>query len=150
VQFAKAKGCWVAATANSESVDFVRHLTADQVIDYTKAPFEEEVAPVDLVFDLVDGDSRERAWKLVKKGGRLISTLTEPSQDKAKACGITAMRYTVHPSGGQLAEIAALISARKVKPYVTATYPFEKVVAAEQELERGHMRGKMVLQVAAA
>jgi len=150
VQFAKSKGCWVAATASGEGVDFVRRLAADQVVDYTKDLFEEQVEPVDLVFDLVDGDSRERAWTLVKRGGRLISTLTEPSQDRAKAGGVTAMRYTAHPSGAQLAEIAALISSRKVMPHVTATYPFEKVVQAEQELEKGHMLGKMVLQVAAA
>ncbi len=150
VQFAKSKGCFVAATASGEGVDFVRHLAADQVIDYTKDLFEEQIEPVDLVFDLVDGDSRERSWGLIRKGGRLVSTLTEPSQDRAKAAGVTAMRYTVHPSGSQLAEIAALISARKVMPHVTATFPFEKVVAAEQELEKGHMLGKMVLQMAAA
>ena len=150
VQFAKAKGCWVAATASGEGVDFVRHLAADQVVDYTKDLFEEQIDPVDLVFDLVDGDSRDRSWGLIKKGGRLVSTLTEPSQKRAKAAHVTALRYTVHPDGGQLAEIAALISARKVMPHVSATYPLEKVVAAEQELEKGHMRGKMVLQVAAA
>jgi len=150
VQFAKSRGCFVAATASGEGVDFVRHLAADQVIDYTRDLFEEQVEPVDLVFDLVDGDSRERSWKLVRKGGRLVSTLTEPSQEEAARRGITAARYTVRPDGGQLAEIAALISSRKVMPHVTATYPLEKVVQAERELEKGHMRGKMVLQVAAA
>jgi len=132
------------------AVQFVRHLAADQVVDYTKDLLAEQIEPVDLVFDLVDGDSREQAWALVKKGGRLVSTLTEPSQDKAKAQQITALRYTAHPSGSQLAEIAALISSKKVMPHVTATYPFEKLVAAEQELEKGHMRGKMVIQIAAA
>lgn len=150
VQFAKSKGCTVIATASGEGVDFVRHLAADQVVDYTKDLLADQIDPVDLVFDLVDGNSREQAWALVKKGGRLVSTLTEPSQIKAKALKITALRYTVHPSGSQLAEIAALISSKKVMPHVTATYPFEKVVAAEQALEKGHMRGKMVLQVAAA
>jgi NADPH:quinone reductase-like Zn-dependent oxidoreductase len=150
VQFAKSRGCTVIATASGEGVDFVRHLAADQVIDYTKDLLADQVEPVDLVFDLVDGDARDQVWALVKKGGRLVSTLTEPSQQKAKAREITALRYTAHPSGAQLAEIAALIASKKVMPHVTATYPFEKLVAAEQELEKGHMRGKMVIQIAAA
>lgn len=150
IQFAKSKGCFVATTASGEGVDFARHLAADQVIDYTKDLFEEVVEPVDLVYDLIDGDTRERSWGVLKKGGRLVSTLTEPSQDEAKRHQVTATRYTVRPDGGQLAEIGALISSRKVMPHVTVTYPFEKAAFAEQELAKGHMKGKMVLQVAAA
>ncbi len=150
IQFAKAKGCFVTTTASGEGVSFARRLAADQVIDYTKERFEDIVDPVDLVYDLIDGDTRERSWGVLKKGGRLVSTLTEPSQDQARKYGVTATRYTAHPDGGQLAEIAALISAHKVMPHVTVTYPFEKAAYAEQELEKGHMQGKMVLQMAAA
>src|SRR5512146_44947 len=55
VQFAKARGATVAATVATEDVDFVRRLGADQVIDYTRERFEEQVREVDLVLDLVAG-----------------------------------------------------------------------------------------------
>jgi hypothetical protein len=50
-----------------------------------------------MVFDLIDGETRERSWKLLKKGGVLVTTLTDPSQDNAKEHDVRAMRYTVEP-----------------------------------------------------
>lgn len=92
VQFAKAKGARVVTTVSTENVEFALALGADVVIDYKKQRFEDEVADLDMVFDLIDGDTRERSWKLLKKGGVLVSTLTDPSQEKAKQFGVRAMR----------------------------------------------------------
>jgi NADPH:quinone reductase-like Zn-dependent oxidoreductase len=101
-----------------------------------------------MVFDLIDGETRERSWELLKKGGRLISTLTEPSQDRAKALGVTAMRYTVEPDGEELAEIGRLADAGKLKPHVQATFPLEQAADALASVERGHTAGKVVLTCA--
>jgi hypothetical protein len=60
-----------------------------------------------MVCDLIDGETRERSWKLLKKGGILVTTLTDPSQDKAKERGVRATRYTVEEDGSELAEIAS-------------------------------------------
>jgi NADPH:quinone reductase-like Zn-dependent oxidoreductase len=45
---------------------------------------EDEASGLDMVFDLIDGETRARSWKLLKKGGILVTTLTDPSQDKAR------------------------------------------------------------------
>src|SRR5580704_15234579 len=81
VQFAKAKGARVITTVSTGNVQFARDLGADVVIDYKKQRFEDEASDLDMVFDLIDGETRERSWKLLKKGGILIS---DPSQDRAK------------------------------------------------------------------
>lgn len=145
IQFAKAKGARVLTTVSSEHIDLVRSIGADVVIDYKAQRFEDVAKDVDVVFDLIDGETRERSWALLAKGGRLISTLTEPAQDRAKALGVTAMRYTVEPDGEELAQIAKLAEAGKLKPHIQATFPLEQASQALAIVERGHTAGKVVL-----
>lgn len=147
IQFAKAKGAHVITTVSAANVDFVRRLGADEVIDYQAQRFEDVIAEVDLVFDLVGGDTQERSWKVLKRGGVLVSTLTEPSQDDAAARGARGLRYTVTESGADLAAIGELIDSGKVKPVITKTYQLKEAAAAERFLEQEHPAGKVVLSV---
>jgi NADPH:quinone reductase-like Zn-dependent oxidoreductase len=100
-----------------------------------------------MVFDLIDGETRERSWKLLKPGGTLVSTLTDPSQEKAKELGVQALRYTVEANGNELAEIGALVTAGKVKAHVQRTYPLEEAAQALTAVEKSHPVGKIVLIV---
>jgi NADPH:quinone reductase-like Zn-dependent oxidoreductase len=148
VQFAKAKGARVLTTVSTDNVMFARALGADVVIDYKTQRFEEHAGNLDMVFDLIDGDTRERSWSLLKKGGVLVSTLTAPSQDKAKQFGVRALRYTVEADGEELAEIATLVAAGKVKPHVQKTFALDAAADALASVEQGHSVGKVVLKVA--
>jgi NADPH:quinone reductase-like Zn-dependent oxidoreductase len=145
IQFAKAKGARVLTTVSSDNVAFARSLGADVVIDYKTQRFENHASDLDMVFDLIDGETRERSWALLKRGGALVCTLTDPSQDKAKEHGVRAMRYTVEADGVELAEIAELITAGKVKPHVAKTFSLAEAAEALSEVEKGHSVGKTVL-----
>jgi NADPH:quinone reductase-like Zn-dependent oxidoreductase len=147
IQFAKAKGAKVFTTVSTDNVDFARELGADVVIDYRKQRFEDEVSDLDVVFDLIDGETRERSWKIVKKGGVLVTTLTDPSQDKAREHGVRAMRYTVEADGPELTEIAGLVTSGEVKPHVQKTYPLRSAIDALASVEEGHSVGKIVMTV---
>jgi NADPH:quinone reductase-like Zn-dependent oxidoreductase len=147
VQFAKAKGARVLTTASTDSLEFARTLGADVVIDYKTQRFEELAQDLDMVFDLVDGETRERSWKLLKKGGVLVTTLTEPSQQTAAQYGVRALRYTVEADGKELAEILSLVTSGRVKPHVQKTYPLEEAAQALNSVEQGHSVGKIVLTV---
>jgi NADPH:quinone reductase-like Zn-dependent oxidoreductase len=147
VQFAKAKGARVLTTVSTSNVAFAKSLGADVVIDYQTQRFEDHAAGVDMVFDLIDGETRERSWRLVKPGGTLISTLSEPSQEKARQLGVRALRYTVEADGAELAEIGELVATGKVTPHVAKTYPLEEAAEALAALEQGHSVGKIVLVV---
>jgi NADPH:quinone reductase-like Zn-dependent oxidoreductase len=147
IQFAKAKGAHVLTTVSTGNVAFAKSLGADVVIDYRTQRFEDHASDLDMVFDLIDGETRERSWKLLKRGGTLVSTLTEPSQEKAKEMGVRALRYTVEADGSELAEIAALVAAGQVKPHVEATYRLEDASRALRAVERNHPAGKIVLIV---
>jgi NADPH:quinone reductase-like Zn-dependent oxidoreductase len=150
VQFAKAKGAIVIATCSSRDVEFVRGLGADQVIDYHADRFEDQVAPVDLVYDLIGGETQDRSWAVVKDGGAMVSTLTEPDKAKAATKHARVAHYMAHPDGDQLAEIAKLIDAGRVSPTITNVFPLQSAAEAERVLEHDHVRGKIVLDVAKA
>jgi NADPH:quinone reductase-like Zn-dependent oxidoreductase len=147
VQIAKTKGAWVAATCSGRDIDFVKRLGADQVIDYQKKRFEDEVAEMDLVFDLVAGETQQRSFAVLKQGGALISTLQEPDKNKAKAKNLRTAHYMAQPNAAQLAEIGRLLLAGKLKPYVFKTFKLEEAGKAEQALAEQHVQGKIVLTV---
>ena len=147
IQFAKAKGARVLTTVSTNNVDFARSLGADVVIDYKTERFEERVRDLDMVLDLIDGETRERSWRLLRRGGVLVSTLSEPSQETARRYGVRALRYTVEANGSELAEIENLVASGQVKPHVQKTFQLEEVAQAMGEVEHGRAVGKIVLSL---
>ena len=59
-QTAKAKGAIVVGTASAQHNAYLSSIGVDQVIDYTKVEFEEQVGHVDVVIDTVGGDTSVR------------------------------------------------------------------------------------------
>lgn len=150
IQFAKHRGATVLTTVSGRDMDFALRLGADQVIDYKTQRFEEVASEVDVVFDLVGGDTRDRSWSVLKSGGILVSTLGQPAKTKADAYHVRAAGYLVQPDAAQLIEIGRLIDAEKVRPFVVqAVFPFSAAPQAEQRLQEGHVKGKMILEWAA-
>jgi NADPH:quinone reductase-like Zn-dependent oxidoreductase len=147
IQFAKAKGAVVATTVSSQDMEFARSLGADEVVDYKSERFEDKVHDVDLVFDLVAGDTQERSWAVLKDGGTMVSTLAKPSENRAREHSARAAHYVAHPDAAELTEIGRLIDEGKVRPHVQATYPLDHAAEAQQRVEREHAQGKVVLEV---
>lgn len=147
IQFAKARGAEVLTTASTANLEYVRSLGADTVIDYKAQRFEDIARDVDVVFDLLGGETRERSWQVLKRGGIMVSTVGQPDAAKASEHGVRAKGYMSEPNGAQLLEIRALIDAGKVRPTVTKTFPLESAGAAQTFLEHEHPRGKIVLTI---
>jgi NADPH:quinone reductase-like Zn-dependent oxidoreductase len=147
IQFAKIKGATVLTTVSGQNLDFVTELGVDRAIDYQSQRFEEIARDVDLVLDLVGGETQERSWSVLKPGGMLVSALGEPSREKAMQHRARGIGYRAQANAGQLAEIGRLIDQGKLHPAVMATYPLAEAREAHERLERGHVRGKIVLVV---
>jgi D-arabinose 1-dehydrogenase-like Zn-dependent alcohol dehydrogenase len=98
-----------------------------------------------MVFDLIDGETRQRSWRRLKKGGVLVTTLADPSQELANEHGVRATRYTVQADGEELSEIAGLVTSGKVQAHVQKAYPLRSAVEALASVEEGHSVGKVVL-----
>jgi NADPH:quinone reductase-like Zn-dependent oxidoreductase len=149
VQFAHAKGATVFATAAGKDLDFVRSLGADTVIDYKAQRFEEVARDIDLVLDLIAGETQQRSWSVVKPSGIIVSSLQKPDEAEARRRQARGTNYVAKPSGAQLVEIGRLIDAGQVRPVVSATLPLAEAARAQARLEREHLRGKVVLTIAA-
>jgi NADPH:quinone reductase-like Zn-dependent oxidoreductase len=147
VQFAKWKGAKVVGTASAGNENFLRELGADEVIDYRTAKLEEAVREVDVVLDTIGGDTQQRSWQVLKRGGILVATLGISSPEVARQHGVRGEGILVHPDAAQLAQIAALIDAGKVKPAVTTILPLTEAARAHEFSQTGHGRGKIVLHV---
>lgn len=148
VQLAKWKGAHVIGTASGKNLAFLRELGVDEPIDYEKVRFEEVVSGVDVVFDTLGGDTQERSWKVLNKGGILISIVQPPSAELGAKYGVRAEFLGGEGSGAQLAEIAKLVDSGRVKPVVETVVPLSEARRAHELSEKGHVRGKIVLKIA--
>ncbi|MDV2997964.1 MAG: Zinc-type alcohol dehydrogenase-like protein [Chroococcidiopsis sp. SAG 2025] len=148
VQLAKAKGAIAIGTASGKNEQFVRDLGADEFVDYTQQPFEEVVKDVDVVFDTIGGDTLERAFQTLKKGGFLVSAVQTPSEEKARELGVEVAWVFCQPSAQQLAAINRLIDEDRLKIHIETVLPLTEVKKAHQLSQSGRTRGKIVLQIA--
>ena len=148
VQFARDCGAEVVATARAEDADLLERLGAYKVVDHVNEKFEEVVQGVDLVFDLVGGNTQARSWICLRKGGRMVSTLQPPSEAEARKHGVTAKVFMAQPNRGELEEIGRMIDEGKVEVIVQEALPIEEAQHAHEVLENEHVQGKLVLEVA--
>jgi NADPH:quinone reductase-like Zn-dependent oxidoreductase len=147
IQFAKVRGARVVTTASANNLDFVSQLGADVVIDYKKQKFEEVAKNIDVVFDLIGGDTRERSWQVLKRGGILVSTLGQPDGRQAAKYGVRTLGYMTQLNPSQLNEIRDLIDTGKVSPTVTKSFSLDNAAEAHTYLEKQHPRGKIVFSI---
>ena len=147
VQFAKWKGAYVIGTASEENIDFLYTLGADEVIDYKTEKFEKKIKDVDLVFDLIGGETQKRSLQVIKEGGRLVTTVKPENQETAKEKNIKVIGYLAQSLPADLQQISGLIDSGKIKPIVTEIFPLKDAAKAQKKIESHHTRGKIVLKV---
>ena len=149
IQIAKARGAKVIATASTRNQEFLKELGVDQAIDYKMTKFENVVKDVDVVLDLVAGDTLARSYGVVKKGGIIVSVLDQPDRAALQKHGIRGTAILVRPEASRLAALTKLIDAKKITPVVSQVGPVAEAAKAHAAIETGHTRGKIVLRVAA-
>jgi NADPH:quinone reductase-like Zn-dependent oxidoreductase len=148
VQFAKLKGAYVIGTASGSNADLVRGLGVDEFIDYRAKRFENVVRDVDVVFDTVGGETQDRSWKVLKKGGVLVSIVQPPSDETAKAHGVRGIFMREDATRkDELTEIADLVADGRIKVNVETILPLSEARQAQELSQTGHAKGKIVLTV---
>jgi NADPH:quinone reductase-like Zn-dependent oxidoreductase len=153
VQFASYFGARVTATGSARNQGWLRELGATSVVDYTATSFEEQVSGMDVVIDLVGNtaaDTGSRSLRVLRPGGLIVNA---PSgswpgfEDEAASAGMRATTFRVAPDASTLAVITRLIDSGDVRVHIDEIYPLDEVTDAHRALERGHTRGKLVLQI---
>jgi NADPH:quinone reductase-like Zn-dependent oxidoreductase len=173
IQLARHLGAHVATTASGPNAEWLRVLGADEVIDYRSQRFDELLSGYDLVIDGLGGENLERSLRILKPGGRAIGLAGPPDPAFAEQIGLNAgLRLAIRglsatvrrqarrlgvdysflwmrADGARLAEIAALVDAGALHPVVGRVFPFAETPAALAALERGGLRGKVVVELPA-
>jgi NADPH:quinone reductase-like Zn-dependent oxidoreductase len=151
VQLARRAGLQTIATVATDDIAFVRDLGANTVIDYRTQRFEGEARDADAVIDLVGGETQNRSFQVLRRGGKLISAVSRPDQHLAERQGVEAAFFLVNVTSQYLAEIAGLIDGGKLRTRVGAVLPLADAREAHFMLERvrPQPKGKIVLAIGA-
>ena len=166
VQLASHAGASVIATASGNDEAYLNSIGASRVIDYREAQFENLLREkVDVVFDLVGGDTQKRSFLILKEGGYLVSAVQPVSQEEAATHRVSGMMMRLAPSGDVLGRIGRLLEEGTIRPDVATVYALQDAAQAwkdiAEKLPRVHgmspsepgaprreKHGKIVLRVA--
>jgi NADPH:quinone reductase-like Zn-dependent oxidoreductase len=124
-------GATVIATASGDDEAYIKSLGASRVINYREAPFEKVLGEkVDVVFDLVGGDSQKRSFLVLKEGGHLISATQPVSQEEAAKYRVLGEMMRLAPSADMLGRIARLLERGTIRPDVATVYALQDAAQA--------------------
>jgi NADPH:quinone reductase-like Zn-dependent oxidoreductase len=147
IQLAKSRGAYVIATTSAKNSALVASLGADEVIDYHTQNFAEVVADVDVVFDTLGGDVQTASWSVLKKGGILVSIVSEPSEETAEKIGVKSAFVFIQPNAEILKKVAELVDSGQMRAIVCAEFALDDIAKAHELSESGRSVGKIVLSV---
>jgi NADPH:quinone reductase-like Zn-dependent oxidoreductase len=147
-QLARLRGAHVIATASAQNRDWVLGLGAERVIDYHSSRFEESVKDMDIVFDTVGGETLDRSWSVLKPEGRMV-TVASTAEGSTDPRARRAF-FIVEPNQKQLAEVAELLDAGRLRVIVNNVIPLSEAPAAYTGKLPRQGRGKLVVAVAAS
>jgi NADPH:quinone reductase-like Zn-dependent oxidoreductase len=158
VQIAKADGAEVTAVTGPRTIDLVRSLGADRVVDYGEEDFTETVRDHDVVIDIGGNRSIRALRRTLKTGGRLVLVGAGAGRlgpMTRLAGGLIRKRLLRQPIAMFIAAVRVedldalteLIEAGRLRPAIDRTYPLEQVPEAMAYVESGRARGKVVISV---
>ena len=150
IQIAKHLGAFVATTVSARNAELVTALGADVVIDYQEQDFTDIVSDYDVVFDMSGGDVMKDSFKVLKKGGHLVSIKGQDEDNLAAQYGVKFDWFFMEPNGEQLTTLAQMITDGDLKPVIDSTFEFADAAKAYDKLAEGHAVGKIVIDMTTA
>ncbi len=152
VQFAKHRGAQVIGTASGgDAKTFVQELGADEVFDarsHDAAAQLRSIAPdgIHAVLVLAGSDALEPCLDLVRPGGRIAyPNGVEPEPRKRR--GIAISSYNGEAGPGEFERLEKAIAEAGLKIPIAASFPLDEAAKAHERIERGHVLGRIVLQI---
>jgi alcohol dehydrogenase len=147
IQLAKHLGAYVATTSSTNDKQFVQQLGADEVIDYKTQTFEDLLHDYDAVFDTIGGETYTKSFKVLKRGGVIVSMLEQPNQELMDRFGVKAMYQFTQVNRERLTKLAQWVDQNNIRVNVDRTFPLDEAAKALDYQRDVHPRGKVVLKV---
>jgi alcohol dehydrogenase len=148
IQLAKNLEAYVATTVSTDDKEFVQELGADELIDYETQTFEDLVHDYDAVFDAVAGETYRRSFKVLKKGGIIVSMLEPPNTELMNQYGVKAIFRFTQVNRERLVKLAQWVDQNNnIKIHIDRTFTLDQAGKALDYQKDIHPSGKLVLTV---
>lgn len=145
IQLAKLIGAYISTTANVNDKQFVQGLGADQTIDYNSQKFEDLLHDYDAVFDTIGGDTYKRSFKVLKKGGTIISMLEQPNSELMQQYDVKVAFQFTQVNRQRLTKLAQWVDQNNIRINVDRTFSLDEAAKALDYQKNVHPRGKVVI-----
>jgi alcohol dehydrogenase len=145
IQLAKNLGAYVATTVSTDDRQFVENLGADEIVDYQTQPFEELLHDYDAVFDTIGGETYTKSFRVLRKGGIIVSMLEQPNAELMEHHGAKAISQFTQVNRERLIKLAQWVDQNNIRVNVDKTFSLEQAGKALDYLKDVHPRGKVVL-----
>ena len=147
-QLAHMAGLSIFATASRSDASFVQSLGAETVIDYRKVRFENAVPNVDIVLDMVGGDTKNRSFQVIKPGGILVSVVDGSPPEADAPTSVRHAFFLAEVTRGRLEKLTELFDSGRLTARVGTVLPLDQVRTAHEMLDGApHKSGKIVLRI---
>lgn len=157
VQLARYYSARVTGVCSTANLEWVESLGADEVIDYTREDVTKNGKTYDIIFETVGKRSFSECKGSLTDAGIYLATVPTPAIIfqalwSAKSGG-KRVKFTaagLRPANEKikdLAFLAELLEAGKIKPVIDRRYRLEQIVEAHRYVEAGHKKGNVVITV---
>ncbi len=147
VQFAKALGAEVTATASEDDEPLVKTLGADRVVRSVSAALSPGEPLFDVLLNTFGGPVPEESYGLVRPGGRLVTLAEPPDQSMAERHAIQGIFFIVASDRDELRRIADLAEQGELRTVIARTLPLADAAIAYGPPPAPRRPGKTVLVV---
>ncbi|HJU95557.1 MAG TPA: zinc-binding dehydrogenase, partial [Nitrososphaera sp.] len=147
IQLAKSLRTYTATTVSTNDKEFVQQLGANEAIDYKTQAFDDILHDYDAVFDTVGGETYTRSFKILKKGGMIVSMLEQPNQEIMHQFGVKATHQFTKVNRERLIRLAQWIDQNNIHVNIDRTFPLDEAGKALDYQRDVHPRGKIVLRM---
>ena len=155
LQFAVAKGAEVYVTSSSpDKLEKAKKLGASGGFNYKDENWEKEAASatggVNVVIDSAGGDAINNYLKIVKPGGTIVfyGSTTGPNKgiDLFRMFwGQVSLQGSTMGNDLEFQQMVDFVQSQQLIPEIDSVRPFEQIISAMDEMERGDQMGKLVL-----
>ena len=148
VQLAARAGAHVIATGSPRTVEHLRSLGADEVVDHTVAEVTAAVGePVDVLLNLasIDPARFDELVGLVRDGGVVVSTTVAIPTPGDGARGVRAADVFVRSDAELLSRLVAMVDRGELRIDVGRRVALAELATVHAEAAAGTLRGKVVV-----
>jgi alcohol dehydrogenase len=147
IQLAHHLGAYVVTTTSVDGVNYAKLQGADEVIDYEFQSFEKMEKNFDAVLDTVGGDVYRKSFKVLRKGGIIVSMVCDPDEALMKEYGVRAVHEMTKVTQDLLNKISEFVREGIFKVNIAKTYPLKNTREAYEAKDKEHILGKIAINV---